>query len=353
MHCRLSKLTKACFIGGMLLTIPFAAQGKPVSITPTYPQYRLAPVQPTTQDSVSFWLVEGKSNLTCYPRYATSFSSSMSGGYYLIRIRYQELMLGIACMAMTDTMEYGPSFNFGKLQVGNYIIVDSLFNLSLDTFSVMPGPLPSDSVTVTPASPTTMDSLDFLLFGANLSCAGTVHNDTVFLVNDTCINLSFSYEECTTCDCLSMGRWIPFHSKPLKAGTYGIYDAQTFYVYCPPGAVCLTPPGPVMIPVRVGQVTVRASAAVVGGMVNASNHPTTSFECSSSILKFSLPVAQSVTLEIYRLNGQKIATLLNGEKWNPGTYRIPLNKFTTVSGCIIAKLKTGTAISLVPITLLR
>jgi hypothetical protein len=343
MDCRLPKLAKACFIGGMLLTIPFAAQGKTVSITSTYPQYYLTPGQPTTQDSVSFWLVEGKSNLTCYPRYATSFSTSTSGGFFLIRIRYQELMLGIACMAMTDTMEYGPSFNFGKLQVGNYIIVDSLINLSLDTFSVTPSPLPSDSVTVTPASPTTMDSLDFSLFGANLSCGGTVYNDTVLLVNDSCIYLSFCYGECTACNCLSMGRWIPFHSKPLKAGTYSIYDAQSSCIYLKP----------FIIPVRVGQVTVRASAAVVGGMVNASDHPTTSFECSSSILKFSLPVVQSVTLEIYRLNGQKIATLLNREECGSGTYRIPLNKFTTVSGCIIAKLKTGTVISLVPITLLR
>jgi hypothetical protein len=348
MDYRLSILAKACFIVGTLLIIPLAAQGKPVSISSTYPQFRLAPVQPTTQDSVSFWLVEGKSNLTCYPRYATSFSSSTSGGYFLIRIRYQELMLGIACMVMTDTVEYGPKFNFGKLQVGNYIIVDSLTNLSLDTFSVMPSPLSRDSVTVTPDSPTAMDSLDFLLFGANLSCAGTVYNDTVLLVNDTCIYLSFSYEECTACDCLSMGRWIPFHSKPLKAGTYGIYDAQI--PYCPQGAVCFLP---AIIPVRVGQVTVHASAAVVGGMVNASDHPTTSFERSSSILKFSLPMAQFVTLEIYRLNGQKIATLLKGEQCGPGTYRIPLNKFTTVSGCIIAKLKTGRAISLVPITLLR
>jgi len=252
-------------------------------------------------------------------------------------------MLGIACMVTTDTVEYGPKFNFGKLQVGNYIIVDSLTNLSLDTFSVLPSPLPSDSVIVTPASPTTMDSLDFSLFGANLSCGGTVYNDTVLLVNDSCIYLSFCYGECTACNCLSMGRWIPFHSKPLKAGTYDIYDAQSSCIYLKP----------FIIPVRVGLVTVRTSAAVVGGIVNASDHPTTSFERSSSILKFSLPVAQFVTLEIYRLNGQKIATLLNREQWGPGTYRIPLNKFTTVSGCIIAKLKTGTVISLVPITLLR
>ena len=199
---------------------------------------------------------------------------------------------------------------------------------------VAPGGL-KDSVTVTPPSPTIKDSLDFSLFAANLGCGGTVHNDTV-VVADTCIYLSFSYEECLACKCAGMGRWIPFHTRPLAAGTYGIYKEQS--IYCAPGTPC---PMIAIMPVHVGQVTVRPVTAVLAGPVTPANRATVSFERSSKLLTLSLPAEQYVTLELYGLNGKKIATVLDNAKYTAGIHALSLKKLANTRGCLIARIKSG------------
>jgi hypothetical protein len=344
--------TLVLFLATALVPILSLSQA---AVAPAYPQYRLTPASPTTADSVSFWLVKGKSNMTCYPRYATSTGGTITtviwpgGGESrtgTIYLKYQELMLGIACAPMADSVEYGPKINIGKLQAGTYIIYDSITNTTLDTFYVIT-PALKDSVTFTPASPTTKDSLDFSLFGASLGCGGTVHDDTV-LVEDTCIYLSFSYEECLACDCTRMGRWIPFQTSPLKAGTYGIYKAQQ--IYCAPNTPC---PAIALMPVRVGQVTVHSTTAVVPFQATMSKSTALTFERISNAFRLSIPYAQSVSLELYALDGRKIATIFNAQIFNAGTYRLMINKFTNVSGCVIAKLKTANGVTVVPVSIVR
>ena len=203
-----------------------------------------------------------------------------------------------------------------------------------------------DSVTVTPTSPTTKDSLDFSLFAANLGCGGTVHNDTV-TVADTCIYLSFSYEDCPACDCVSIGRWIPFHSKPLAARTYGIYKAQS--IYCAPGTPC---PMIAIMPEHVGQVTVHPTTAVFAGPAATSHGATVSFERSSKLLILSLPATQRVSLELYGLDGKEISTVLDNKELAAGFHALSLNKFTNARGCLIARLKSdaGESTELLSIT---
>ncbi|MDD5673507.1 MAG: hypothetical protein PHC61_05050 [Chitinivibrionales bacterium] len=77
------------------------------------------------------------------------------------------------------------------------------------------------------------------------------------------------------------------------------------------------------------------------------------FDRSSNILRLSVPSAQSVQLELYGLNGRKIATLLKKEQRGPGMYQLSLSKSIIAGGCIIAQLKTASAVSVVPITILR
>jgi hypothetical protein len=191
-----------------------------------------------------------------------------------------------------------------------------------------------DTVTFTPPSPTIKDSLDFSLFAANLGCGGTVHNDTVN-VTDTCIYLSFSYEECLACKCAGMGRWIPFHSKPLKAGTYGIYKAQS--IYCAPGTPC---PMIAIMPEHVGQVTIRPTSAVLAGSAAAAHRATVSFERSSNHILLSLPVKQRVSLELFGLNGKKISTVLDNTEFPAGIHALSMNTFVNARGCFIARIKS-------------
>jgi|GEM_PF-1678304 len=76
------------------------------------------------------------------------------------------------------------------------------------------------------------------------------------------------------------------------------------------------------------------------------------FDRLSNTLKLSIPSTQSIQLEVYGLDGRKIADLLNKEQCGPGIYRLSLNKIM-VTGCMVAKLKTATAVSFAPITFLR
>jgi hypothetical protein len=203
-----------------------------------------------------------------------------------------------------------------------------------------------DTVTVTPPSPTIKDSLDFSLFAANLSCGGIVHGDTV-IVADTNIYLSFSYQVCPACDCISLGQWIPFHSKPLKAGTYGIYKEQS--IYCEPGTPC---PMIAIIPEHVGQVTVRPTTAVLAGTAAVAHRATVSFERSSKLLLLSLPAEQIVTLELFGLNGKKISTVLDNTKFSAGIHALSMNTFANARGCFIARIKSdaGESTELLAIT---
>jgi hypothetical protein len=77
------------------------------------------------------------------------------------------------------------------------------------------------------------------------------------------------------------------------------------------------------------------------------------FDRSSNVLKLSVASAQSIQLNLYGLDGRKIAGLLSREQCGPGTYRFPLNQFSLAKGCLIAKLKTATAVSVVPVTIVR
>ena len=221
----------------------------------------------------------------------------------------------------------------------------------LPVFSLSPAAVAAslDSVVVTPASPTTRDSIAFSLFGANLGCGGTVHNDTV-IVGDTCIYLSFSYEECLACDCISMGQWIPFHSKPLNTGTYGIYKMQNYY--CPPGSAC---PAIATVPVHVGQVTVHTTTAV-RSIANAFT-PAPQFSWAvrngAVAIRYAQPDAREVCAAIYDARGSLLQRISMVEGAT-GHYFTTWKQGTAQSGTYVVRiLSDGTNVFTNRITITR
>ena len=90
----------------------------------------------------------------------------------------------------------------------------------------------------------------------------------------------------------------------------------------------------------------RAQAAVFKGATMA-------FDRLSNMLTLSVGSAQTVRLELFGLDGRKIHSFFNKDQCAPGTYRFSINKAFAAHGCIIAKLKTSTAESVLPIMLLR
>jgi hypothetical protein len=80
---------------------------------------------------------------------------------------------------------------------------------------------------------------------------------------------------------------------------------------------------------------------------------TMAFDRLSNVLALSVGSAQTVQLDLFGLDGRKIHSFFNKDQCAPGTYRFSINKAFAAHGCLIAKLKTSTAESVLPITLLR
>jgi hypothetical protein len=77
------------------------------------------------------------------------------------------------------------------------------------------------------------------------------------------------------------------------------------------------------------------------------------FDKLSNMLTLSVGSKQTVLLELFGLDGRKIHSFFNKDQCGPGIYRFSINKAFAAHGCIIAKLKTSTAESVLPISLVR
>jgi hypothetical protein len=316
MNKRLSICFQTFVIGALFFSQSFAITSLPAVL---YPQYRLTPASPTTQDSVSFWLVKGQYSNSCVPRYITSFKIekvvvACIVGPCLerneIKISYtqsliQPLQSEIACLDVIT--EYGPKFNFGKLLAGEYTIIDSAdSNRTLTIFSVTTVPL-GHSVTYTPQTPTAKDSLFFHLYSISLGCCTQIYNQNV-QVSDTNIYLSYAYYNNPLVDCMCSvaGKTVDFKSGPIKAGKYAIYDAAS--IYCPPGTAC---PLLAILPLRVGQITVGPASGILPFANTYGPVPRfTWMQRNGSVaLRFRQPSASDVVTAIYNARGSMVKKL--------------------------------------------
>jgi hypothetical protein len=126
-----------------------------------YPEPVITPASPIQGDSVSLWLVLGQNPTSCVPYYITSFSiqPNFTGrcanppctttAHYTIRVHYFEEIImetmasqaqnfvapppGICAQIVT---QYGPRFNFGALNAGQYMVIDSASGTTITSFDV-------------------------------------------------------------------------------------------------------------------------------------------------------------------------------------------------------------------------
>lgn len=117
----------------------------------------------------------------------------------------------------------------------------------------------SDSLSVSPAHPTTADSIRLDIIIPNWNCCTRYYEDSVAsLVSDTMIELLYQYETPVVCPlmaCIVGGYSLPYKSGPLAAGTYAVYEfsSQRCTTSCPPIA---------FIPERIGSFTVTKPTIV-------------------------------------------------------------------------------------------
>jgi len=62
----------------------------------------------------------------------------------------------------------------------------------------------------------------------------------------------------------------------------------------------------------------------------------------STTISYSLTEAQTVNLEVFNIQGQKVATLLSDERISAGSHQVTFDASSLSSGVYIYQLKTGT-----------
>lgn len=73
----------------------------------------------------------------------------------------------------------------------------------------------------------------------------------------------------------------------------------------------------------------------------------------STMIRFSLPAEQVVTLEVYNILGQKVATLLDHDRKDAGTYEVPFAMNNQASGIYVYRLQAGTFVQSKTMTLVK
>jgi hypothetical protein len=118
-----------------------------------------------------------------------------------------------------------------------------------------------DSLAVNPARPTTADPIVFSIIIPNWDCCTRYHYDsTAVYVSDTQIILSYQYElpqNCPMIMCIDVDKVLRYKSSPLPAGKYAVYESRQ--LYCA-GPIC---PVAMMMPVKIGEITVSTASRVV------------------------------------------------------------------------------------------
>jgi hypothetical protein len=201
----------------------------------------------------------------------------------------------------------------------------------------------TDTVLVSPADPTTDDSLHFDLHGSDHSCCVQLYNKKV-TVNDSGISLFASFDDgkAASCRCLMAGFTTRFSCQPVKAGKYGIYYSED--LYCPPGQMCAA----IALVVRsrqVGEVTVRPVPKSTEATVALKKHrqktpaPVLSYSSSERKLIIRIAKPQYVIVTAYIVNGEK-TTQLSSKRFLPaGTHSFRMDKDRFNTGVAIIHVK--------------
>jgi hypothetical protein len=316
-------------------SIPDSASGAATQ----YPFISVTPASPAAgKDSVKLLLALGTAGNSCMAPTFTDISYSIQQSplaiyppIYNVALSYTTVPVppGKMCPMIYAPVDYGPAFSLGKLALGTYNVTDQITRKLVASFSVVNSFVAlKDTVTVTPKSPTTKDSLHFDLFNASLDCCTQYHNNQV-TVTDTVIMLSFQYLNAGNCRCLIAGSHTTFACGPQKAGKFAIYKVQS--IYCPPGQVCPLAPGPIQL-VRVGEVVVSSTSVADQGHEPALRDGLILWQEKNTLkMDYTLKQPGSVRVNVYNARGVLAGQIYNGQSlagphrvsWNaavPGAY---------------------------------
>jgi hypothetical protein len=199
----------------------------------------------------------------------------------------------------------------------------------------------ADSVTITPAKPSTNDSIYFSLFNA-AHCSCTHYYNQNVAVSESTITLFAQYDEkdCNLRECLSTGSTAVFSSGPIQAGIYKIFKTED--IYCPPGQPCPL----IATPERnewVGDVTITASPLAKQSEKEISKSRTSpavlSYSSVNKMLTLRITKAQFVMVTAYIINGEKTKEFTSKKYLPAGThpFRMDLERFS--SGVVIIHVK--------------
>lgn len=73
----------------------------------------------------------------------------------------------------------------------------------------------------------------------------------------------------------------------------------------------------------------------------------------STVIPFDIPEAARVTIKIYNIRGQEVATLLNGKHSQPGSYRVRFDASHLSSGIYLCRINAGSYQSVKKMMLLK
>jgi hypothetical protein len=233
---------------------------------PAYLNCVRQPVQGCTVTvNIGGYSLLAKAEVSVMPIYAVTYTAiTDAAGHYTI----DSLPLSVNNQPIVVTAQ-GSGFTAQAVDTAIWNRTTTTVDFSLNKVALGT----KDTVYVTPVRPTIKDSITFDLFNFNHNCCA-VYSNKVISVQDTAIYLSYTIDDPvpSPCMCLVAGSSTQFKSAPLKAGTYGIYKAES--PYCAPGTAC---PAIKIAPQRVGNVTVtdpssvRAPSAPAAGKLSAAH----------------------------------------------------------------------------------
>jgi hypothetical protein len=204
----------------------------------------------------------------------------------------------------------------------------------------------SDTIVVSPGSPTTEDSLKLTFRGLDHNCCVQFYNKKV-TVSDSSIYLfeSFDDSKSSACRCLVAGFSSQFVCEPLKAGRYKIFYSED--AYCPPGMACAAI-ALIIDKRQVGEVLIQPAAKSTSAAGNAKRHgqksdlPVLSYSNAESKLFIRIAKDQCVTVTAYIINGEK-TTQLSSKKFLPaGVHSFRMDKKRLNAGVAVIHVKGET-----------
>jgi hypothetical protein len=201
-----------------------------------------------------------------------------------------------------------------------------------------------DTVIVTPAKPTTNDSLLFSFHGIDHSCCTQFYNKKVS-ITDSSISLFASYDDANSaaCMCLMAGFNTAFSCQSIKPGAYKIFFSEG--MYCPPGKICVAIE--LLRPMKqVGEIIVRPTPISPTGIVSENKkyrqktlHPIVTYSSAEKKLMIRITKPQLVEVTAYIVNGEKSTQLSSRKFLQAGTHSFSMDDERFSSGVAVIHVK--------------